>query len=311
MQSIDNLNSLLDFSGLPFSIDSLIIEAGQRTVYKGTAKNGDRVVVKVLTFNEVKVGRIQREIRILSEVCSEYFPRFYSHAYISKRNIEDYIDNLDPNTNKDIINEFRGTLFKPFFVSCEEYIESIGWAAFQKQVSSEIHLVNFATHLFKALEILWERKIVHRDIKPDNILIRSNLRPVIIDLGIAKSLREGTQNFTLMGIAPCTPQYAAPEQFETGAEVTYKADQFAVGVILYHLVTGEFPYGRYSEIEIDGLLQRFCSPTLINAMDINKNLSAEFSQFLGRLIEVQPYKRFRNTNAIYDALASIRRNRQC
>ena len=167
-------------------------------------------------------------------------------------------------------------------------------------------LVDFVIHLFNALEILWNNKIVHRDIKPDNILIRPDLRPVIIDLGVAKSLREGTKNLTLLGLAPCTPQYAAPEQFETGAEVTYKADQFAVGVILYHLVTGVFPYGRYNEIELEGLLHNFKTILPKQAKDINGKISQGFTDFLHRLLEVQPYKRYRNIFAIQETLQAIR-----
>jgi eukaryotic-like serine/threonine-protein kinase len=289
MTDIDRLNQLLAFCDFPFSILSTIVESGQRTVYQGISVQGNNVVIKISTFNEIKIGRIQREIRILSDLESEYFPRFYCHTYISKEVIDNFIDNLASKEKSEISQEFQINPIRPFFVTCEEFIENIGWSTFKKSISNERDLVEFAFHLFTALEILWERKIVHRDIKPDNILIKNTMRPVIIDLGIAKSLRDGTQNFTVLGIAPCTPQYAAPEQFETTSEVTYKADQFAVGVILYHLVTGKFPYGRYDELELDGLLKNFADRPPILPTEINKNLSVELAGFINRLLEIQPY----------------------
>lgn len=306
LQDIGLLNSLFTFSDLSFAIDSIIIESGQRTVYRGHNNDWMPVVIKVLVQNEIKVGRIQREIKILNEINSQYFPRFHCQAFISKGIIEDYVDNLDVAKEKERIDELIKNPPGPFFVTCEEFIENIGWAEFEKKVSNELMLVDFVIHLFNALEILWNNKIVHRDIKPDNILIRPDLRPVIIDLGVAKSLREGTKNLTLLGLAPCTPQYAAPEQFETGAEVTYKADQFAVGVILYHLVTGVFPYGRYNEIELEGLLHNFKTILPKQAKDINGKISQGFTDFLHRLLEVQPYKRYRNIFAIQETLQAIR-----
>lgn len=308
LYNIELLNSLLKFSEFPFTIESIIIESGQRTVYRGISHDQRSVVIKTLFFNEIKVGRIQREIRVLSQIDSDYFPHFHWQTYVSKDIIQDYKDNLSGET---LIDEFQKNLPKPFFVTCEEYIDNVGWDTFKNSIKNEISLIDFTIHVFNALQILWSNDIVHRDIKPDNILIRPDLTPVIIDLGIAKSMRPGTQNFTLIGIAPCTPQYAAPEQFERESEVTYKADQFAIGVILYHLVTGIFPYGKYEEIDAEGLIQNFKSIKPAIATEINKNISICFANFINRLIEVQPYKRYRNIDTIQEALSNIKKDLSC
>lgn len=312
MMNIELLNDILAFSEFPFSVVSLITESGQRTAYKGRGLDSSMpVVIKVSTHNEIRVARIQREINILTAVSSAYFPRFYGHTFISNEVIDDYIDSLDLTTQKDRFDLLSKSRPRPFFVTCEEFIEFISWNQFSLQISNEYHLIDFLVHVFNALKILWDNKIVHRDIKPDNILIRGNLFPVIIDLGIAKSFRPGTQAFTAYGIAPLTPQYAAPEQFDKSAEVTYKVDQFAVGIIVYHMLTGEFPFGKFDEIGIEGLFCNFNAGHPKHLLSFDKNINEGLAMFIHRLIEVEPYKRFRNSEAIFAALSNIGRNLTC
>jgi serine/threonine-protein kinase len=295
---------MFKFNSLPFLIDDLIVESGQRTVYTGhRTEDGGPVVIKVLLYNEIRIARIQREIGILESINSTYFPHFYCKAFISKEIIEDYIDNL---SNKEEIECLRANIPKPFFVTCEEYIENITWRVFKEALRDEAMIVDFVCHLFKALDLLWSNKIVHRDIKPDNILIRPNLQPVVIDLGIAKSLRAGTAAFTVPGFVPCTPQYAAPEQLQMNADLTPRVDQFAVGVILYHLLTATYPYGDVEEIEVEGLLTRLRTVQARPVQELNGSITAGFAQFVNRLLEIEPYRRFRNTSAILSALSEIK-----
>ena len=302
----DLLNSILAFCNVNYRIDSMIIESGQRTVYRGHSVDmNTAAIIKISSHNENMIARIQREIGVLNSISSPYFPRFFFQTYCSNETFELFVDSFDPKTQKNLIEDLQKLAFQPFFLTCEEYIEHISWNDYTSRIRSEKDIAVLLNHLFEALDLLWQKKIVHRDIKPDNILIRANCRPVIIDLGIAKSLRPGTKQLTLHGLAPCTPQYAAPEQFEIGAEVTYKADQFAVGVIAYHMLTGEFPYGRIEDTEIEGLLHNFSIGMQRGITEINPNISSKLADLIHRLIEVQPYKRFRSAEAIYNALNQI------
>ena len=105
--------------------------------------------------------------------------------------------------------------------------------------------------------------IVHRDLKPSNILVTADGIPRLIDFGIAKLLTVEEDNGNLLeqtiGIGPCTPRYSSPEQI-LGEQVTAAADIYALGIIIYELLTGAHPFVRAKEGEKAGFefLRRIC-----------------------------------------------------
>ena len=93
----------------------------------------------------------------------------------------------------------------------------------------------------QALDYAHQRDIIHRDVKPANILITRNGEPMLSDFGIAKLLKsdQATQ-LTTTGAGIGTPQYMAPEQWE--GQALPQTDIYALGIVLYELVTGRRPY---------------------------------------------------------------------
>lgn len=93
----------------------------------------------------------------------------------------------------------------------------------------------------KALAYAHEEKIIHRDVKPSNILITRSGEPVLTDFGIAKIFEEAEGNtLTSTGMGLGTPEYMAPEQWQ--GKACASSDQYALGVIFYEMITGQKPY---------------------------------------------------------------------
>ncbi len=99
-----------------------------------------------------------------------------------------------------------------------------------------------------ALQFAHDHGIVHRDIKPENILVDKNGRVKIADFGLAKLLNRGSTETNLTGTNHVmgTMNYMAPEQFEHPTEVDHRADIYSLGVVIYEMLTGELPMGRFA-----------------------------------------------------------------
>ncbi|MEO0559218.1 MAG: serine/threonine-protein kinase [Bacteroidota bacterium] len=112
--------------------------------------------------------------------------------------------------------------------------------AARHQLDVEARLALFA-QVCEAVQYAHRRLVVHRDIKPSNVMVTPEGTPMLLDFGVAKLVAETEDGLTLTGVAPLTPAYAAPEQVR-GEAVTTATDVYALGVLLYELLTGRRPY---------------------------------------------------------------------
>jgi serine/threonine-protein kinase len=302
------LNEILSFMQADFVSTDKLPATGQRIVFHGLQiSSGEDCILKICPMNPINVARIQREIRILGNLDSEYFPKLFYQTFITDSILLDFYDSFD--TRQEEVRQRLGALqamqIKPFLLTAEEYIDHIPWENCIEDLKKELTLVDFLGHLFQGLSLLWGAQVAHRDLKPDNILLRADLKPVIVDLGIAKSFRPGTQEFTVLQ-TPCTPRYAAPEQLtNTKTDITYKTDQFSVGVIAFLILTGQFPYGDVCQINAQ-ILDNFSQGNLVNIRDHNASVSEQLAQFIEKLLQVHPYRRFRNIETIIQKLNEIK-----
>ena len=128
-----------------------------------------------------------------------------------------------------------------------EYIEGKPFYEFLWQdftINKGIKIIAQVAH---AVHFAHENNIVHRDLKPDNIMVTKDLRPILMDFGIAKIVEHHTQ-LTKSGFVMGTPFYMSPEQ-ALGSEVDHLSDVYALGVILYEFITGSLPFTGKSNKE--------------------------------------------------------------
>ncbi|MGY3256894.1 protein kinase domain-containing protein [Pseudomonas chlororaphis] len=141
---------------------------------------------------------------------------------------------------------------------------------------------DLAERLLRAVGLLHRRQILHRDIKPENLLLGDDGELRLLDFGLAycPGLSEDQAH-----LLPGTPSYIAPEAF-SGVAPTPRQDLYAVGVTLYHLLTGHFPYGEIEAFQ----RPRFTTP--VNASRYRPDLPDWLEQSLERAVQADPAQRY-------------------
>lgn len=169
----------------------------------------------------------------------------------------------------------------------------------QKQLTKNQHLqlLKFVAQIADALDTTHIHKIIHRDIKPRNIMISNNI-PIIIDFGLAKV--EGDSELTSLHNIVGTAAYIAPEQ-ASGQEVDGRADIYSLGVILYELLTGRLPFKG----EALKLIKGHQEITPQSPILINPNIDVELNALIIRLLRKDPDERYQSAKELGDELLRI------
>lgn len=248
-----------------YDIVSKIAEGGMGTVYKARHRpSGEIVAVKVIAAATAK-----------NPVLLQRFEREFMAAKV-----------LDhPNVVKAI--DYCGTGPYPFLVM--EFVdgESIGQRLERTGAIPEADAIRLMAQVCEGLQRAHKQGLVHRDVKPDNILITHNGIAKLTDMGLVKDA-EGDLNLTKTGRGLGTPHYMAPEQFRNAKNVDVRGDIYSLGATLYAMVTGVVPFENASPLDcwMKKIRNEFPAPK-----ELNPALSDRMDWAIRRAMSAEPDRR--------------------
>ncbi|GAA1358535.1 protein kinase domain-containing protein [Streptomyces beijiangensis] len=152
-----------------------------------------------------------------------------------------------------------------------------------------------------ALEASHEMGLVHRDIKPGNVMINKRGTVKVMDFGIARAMQSGVTSMTQTGMVVGTPQYLSPEQ-ALGRAVDARSDLYSVGIMLFQLVTGRLPFDADSPLAI---AYAHVQEEPVAPSSINRSVPPAVDALVARALKKNPNERFPSAAAMGDECARV------
>ena len=151
-----------------------------------------------------------------------------------------------------------------------------------------------------ALDAAHSVGVIHRDLKPQNIMVDAHGKVSVMDFGIARSM--DVSGFTQTGALVGTPDYMSPEQAK-GEEVDSRSDLFTLGIIFYELLTGRAPYEAKTTV---ATLLRRTSERPVPPIELDQTIPRPLSDVVVRCLEIDPQRRYQNAQEILQDLEASR-----
>ena len=209
-----------------YELLSKIAEGGMGAVYKGrNLTTGDIVAIKIVPSETAK-----------NPVLLKRFEQEFNAAKM--------IDH--PNVVKAI--EYSGASPNPFLVM--EFVdgESLGAKVEREGAIPEAEAIHIITQVCEGLHRAHKQSLIHRDVKPDNVLVTRDGVAKLTDMGLVKDV-ESESNLTRTGRGLGTPHFMSPEQFRNAKNANVQCDIYSLGATLYMMLTGDVPFAKTSPLD--------------------------------------------------------------
>ncbi len=166
----------------------------------------------------------------------------------------------------------------------------------------EAEAINIITNIARAMEHAHKRGFIHRDIKPKNIMLSSNGRAKLADLGLARAVSDTEAAKAEVGRAYGTPYYISPEQIRGELKIGPAADIYSLGATFYHMVTGKVPYEAKNP---SAVMHKHLKSELVPPDHLNPKISAGCAQVIEMMMAKSPEDRYQDATDLLVDLEHI------
>jgi serine/threonine protein kinase len=268
-----------------YHVQTLLGEGGMGSVYLATHEQLQRkVAIKILRregqMEEQAIARFKREAKATSLINHRHVISVLDFGELPDHSAFYVMEHLEGKSLADAVDKEA-----PFSLS---------------------RALSICVQVTKGLKAAHDKGVVHRDLKPDNIFLVANQEipdfVKVLDFGVAKIVSD-SQQLTKDGMLLGTPDYMAPEQ-AIGMPTDHRVDIYALGVMLYEMITGELPFTGQSFMEV--LSQHIHNaPPLISQRHPEIKVPGGVDDFIQKSLKKRPENRYQNMQEVLDALFAI------
>lgn len=253
----------------PYEIRETIGRGGMAAVYKAHQPSLDRVVaIKVISAH------------LASE--SEFMERFRQEALAVARLTHQNIV---------IVHDFGEDTGVPYLVM--EYVDGVTLGDLLDEGIDQTRVDDLLTQVAAGLDYAHSRGVVHRDIKPQNVLVTFEGRAVLADFGLARMM-ESSHRLTMSGGVVGTPEYMSPEQ-AAGRNSDHRTDIYSLGVILYEMLAGVRPFAAETPL---GVLMKHLQENPPRLREFRPDLPAAYQAVVDKALAKKPEERFQKAGEL-------------